>query len=154
MKSALRSKTGWLGRAALVCCLAILPLTVAAADLKLEAQLIWGTNDPKSPDPKHKPAEAAVARKLRSLPFKWANYFEVNRQQFIVSATETRRVVLSKECTISVRQLAAGKVEVTLFGKGRQVTKVSQELPKGEFLVTGGEAPNFTSWLVVLRQVD
>ena len=39
-----------------------------ASDLKLEVQLIWGTNDKQSPDPKHKPVAPEVLNKLKELP--------------------------------------------------------------------------------------
>jgi len=125
-----------------------------AADLKLEAQLIWGTNDPKSPDAGHKPAEPEVRKKLKSLPFKWENYFEVNRLQFAVPKDGARRIAMSKECEILVKNLGNSAVEVSVFGKGERVGKITQALPKGELLVTGGNAPNFTAWFVVLRQTD
>lgn len=153
MKSKRTLTTGFLGMAAVACFLLALPSMAVAADLKLEAQLIWGTNDAKSPNPNHKPAEAEVVKKLKRL-FKWSNYFEVNRQRFSVSLAEIKRVVMSKECAVSVRQTGQGEVEVTFFGKGKQVAKVRQDLPKGELLVTGGEAPNATVWVVVLKQVD
>jgi hypothetical protein len=125
-----------------------------AADLKLEAQLIWGTNDPQSPDPKHRPADPEVQKKLKSLPFKWANYYEVNRQQFAVSKDGAARIAMSKKCEILVKNLGDSTVEVQVFGKGERVGKITQALPKGKLLVTGGDAPNFTAWFVVLRQTD
>jgi hypothetical protein len=125
-----------------------------AADLKLEAQLIWGTNDAQSPDPRHKPVERDVARKLKGLPFKWTNYFEVTRKQFIVPQGGTSKVTMSKDCEVSVRNLGGSSIEVSLFGKGQPVGKITQALPKDELLVTGGNAVNSTAWFVVLRQVD
>ena len=125
-----------------------------AADLKLEAQLIWGTNDALSPDPKHKPVERDVARKLKDSPFKWTNYFEVTRKQFTVPQGGTVRVAMSKDYEISVRYLGGSSIEVSPFGKGQPLGKITQALPKGELLVTGGNAPNFTAWFVVLRQAD
>jgi hypothetical protein len=131
--------------------------TVSAApagDLQLEAQLIWGTNDPKSPDPRHKPVEAAVAKRLKSLPFKWSNYFEVNRKRITVKPTAASLVPLSGDCEISVARLDDEQVELILFGKGKLVGKVAQKLPKGELLVMGGNAPNFTGWFVVLKLAE
>ena len=125
-----------------------------AADLKLEAQLIWGTNDAKSPDPTHKPVDPKVAAKLKRLPFKWANYFEVTRKQFAVPQGGATKVTMSKDCDVSVRNLGGGSVEVSLFGKGQLASKITQPLPKDELLVTGGNAANFTAWFVVLRQAD
>ena len=126
----------------------------SAADLKLEAQLIWGTNDAKSPDPKHKAAQPEVARKLKALPFKWANYYEVNRRQFAVPESATKSEAMSKDCEIRVKNLGKTVVEVSLLGRGEHVGKITQALPKGELLVTGGNAPNFTAWFVVLKQVE
>ena len=127
---------------------------VPAAEIKLEAQLIWGTNDEKSPDPTHKAVDPKVERKLSKLPFKWQRYFEVNRKPFTVAEGETKKIVLSKDYEIKVRYTGKDAVEVQMFGKGESIGKISQALPKGEWLVTGGNAPNFTSWFVVLRQSD
>jgi hypothetical protein len=125
-----------------------------AAELKMEAQLIWGTNDAKSPDPNHRPVDADVAKKLKTLPFKWANYYEVNRKRFAVPESGTRSETMSKECEIRVKNLGKGTVELSLVGRGEHVGKITQALPKRELLVTGGNAPNFTAWFVVLRQAE
>ena len=126
----------------------------SAADLKLEAQLIWGTSEAKSPDPSHKPVSADIARKLKLLPFKWANYYEVTRKQFVVPESGVRSVTMSKECEIQVKNVGKTVVELSLVGRGAPVGKITQALPKGELLVTGGNAPNFTAWFVVLKQAD
>jgi hypothetical protein len=131
-----------------------LEVRLQAGEIKLEAQLIWGTNDEKSPDPKHKSVDPKVAKKLKKLPFKWQHYFEVNRQQFSVPQGETKKIVLSKDCEIKVRNAGNNAVELEIFGKGERVGRISQALPKDELLVTGGNAANFTSWFVVLRQSD
>ena len=36
-----------------------------AGELKLEAQLVWATNDKASPDPNHKPVEASLVKKFQ-----------------------------------------------------------------------------------------
>src|SRR5687767_7214152 len=72
----------------------------AAAERKLEARLIWGTNDEKSPNPKHKRLEGAVAKKLQELPFKWKNYFEVTRTNFAINDREYKKIVMSEKCYI------------------------------------------------------
>ena len=134
--------------------LAAFAAPIRAGEIKLDAQLVWGTNEEKSPDPKHKPVQPDVAKKLKSMPFKWQHYFEVNRTKFSVAGGETRKITMSKECEIKVRDAGKGVVEVQLFGKGTSVGKIVQSLPKGELLVIGGNASNFTSWFVVLRQAD
>jgi hypothetical protein len=45
-------------------------------------------------------------------------------------------------------------VKFSLFGKGKLANTVTQALPNGQLLVTGGDAENSTAWFVVLRQVD
>lgn len=127
---------------------------VQAGELKLEAILVWGTNNEKSPDPAHKPVGEKLAKKLKTLPFKWEYYFEVNRKKFSVTESETQKVVLSKECEIKVRNAGKDSVEVQLYGKGKLIGKISQALTKNECLVTGGNAADLTAWFVVLRPAD
>lgn len=134
--------------------LAVPGISAPATDMKIEALLIWGTNDSKSPDPTHKPVEADVERKLKHLPFKWQNYFEVTRKQFVVPEGHGHKAAMSKDCEIKVRNLGDSTVELSLIGKGEPVSKITQALPKGEMLVTGGNAANFTAWFVVLRQIQ
>ena len=138
----------------MVCLFMLCGARAFAADLKLEAQLIWGTNDEKSPDPKHKQVEQSVEKKLKSSPFKWKNYFEVNRKAFSVARDASTKVTLSRNCDIEVRNLGGDLVEVSLSGKGKPVGKIKQSVPKGELLVVGGNAENLTAWFVVLRQVE
>lgn len=127
-----------------------------AADsaVKVEAQLIWGTNDSKSPDPKHKPVEPAVLKKLKELPLKWSNYFEVNRKVILINLNAAKKEALSEKCAIEIKNPGRSKIEVSLYGKGEQVVKQSQDFPVGETLVVGGNAPNATAWLVFLKRLD
>jgi len=126
----------------------------AAAAMNLEVQLLWGTNEPKSPDSKHKEVEPAVKEKLQKLPLKWNNYFQVNSQPFSLKLGATNKLSLSEKCAIEVKNIDGTTVEVSLFGKGEQVMTRSQALPKGEILILGGNAPNKTSWLVVLKRMQ
>src|SRR5258708_1549692 len=125
-----------------------------AADMKLEVQLLWGTNDKQSPEPKHRPVEADVHKKLKELPLKWSNYFLVNNKQFDVSSNGIAKVPLSEKCSIEVKNLGHSTVEVSLYGKGEKVMGRTQALPKGEILVLGGNAPNATAWLVILKRLE
>ena len=126
-----------------------------AAEGSFEAQLIWASNDKNSPNPKHKEVDAETRQRLGKLPLKWANYFEVNRKAFDVTAGGTNRIVMSEKSAIEVKLLDARRVEVLLFGKkGDICTKQTQPLPKGEILVFGGESPNATAWLVTLKRTN
>jgi hypothetical protein len=125
-----------------------------AGSLKIEIQLIWATNDSQSPDPRHKPVGPEVRQKLKDLPLKWSHYFEVNRKTAEVAQGNTAKVAMSEKCALSIRNLDNSRVEVSLFGKGEEVVKRTQALPKGEFLVLGGNAPNATAWLVTLKRTQ
>lgn len=129
-------------------------MNVQAGTAKFEAQLVWGTDDSQSPNPKHKPVEPAVRKKLNDLPLKYKNYFETNRKEFEISDASPSKVSLSEKCQLEVKALEGATVEVTLFGKGKEVMKRNQALPKGELLVLGGNAPNSTAWLVILKRVN
>jgi hypothetical protein len=128
-------------------------LKAAEISSKFEVQLIWGTNDSRSPDPKHKPVEAEILAKLKELPLKWSNYFEVNRKRFVVPPSEVRTEALSKKCALEVKNLGGARVEVCLFGKGEKVVTRIQDLPQGDLLAIAGNAPNATSWMVVLKRM-
>lgn len=126
-----------------------------AADLKLQAFLLWGTDDSKPPEGKtYQPASPEIRQKLKDLPLKWTNWFEVRRVDFVVPEGGTKEVAISQKCQVNVRKLAGPELEVSLVGKGKEVVKRKQALPKGEFLVLGGNAPNSTAWLVVLKRIE
>jgi hypothetical protein len=71
-----------------------------------------------------------------------------------VPQSATKEVPMSEKCQLNVRKLGDSEVEVTLIGKGKEVVKRKQSLPKGEMLVLGGNAPNSTAWLVVLKRIE
>jgi hypothetical protein len=134
-----------------------LPMATAAAapaDLHLQAQLIWAGDGAKPPEGKnYKPVEGAVGKKLKDLPLKWKSYFEVSRTNFVVVPATLCKVAVSEKCQLEVRAKSDSSLEVQLIGKGKQVFKRTQSLPEGEILVLGGNAPNDTAWLVIIRQV-
>ena len=125
-----------------------------AGEMKLEAQLIWATNDKESPDPKHKPVEAWLVKKFQTYPFKWNNYFEVNRQKFSLPPKGTQKVIMSKECVIDVKDVGDTRVEVTLIGKGKPANKTTKPLPKGEVYIIAGDSENKCAWFVVIKQSE
>jgi len=121
-------------------------------DMKLEAQLIWATNDKEDPNPKHKPVAPEIREKLGQLPLKWANYFEVNKLAIEIPQGQSRRVKLSEKCELEVKNIDGTQVEVALIGKSDPIWRRIQSLPRGEILVLGGNAPNSTAWLVALKR--
>lgn len=134
--------------------MAFASLTAFATDMKVEAQLIWASNEAKSPNPKHKPVDADVRQKLASLPLKWTHYFEETRKPMDIANGTTQKAELSDKSAVEVKHLVGDKVQVTLFGNGKEVWKGVQPLPKNEILVLGGNAPGDSAWLVTLKRVE
>ena len=128
-------------------------LAAEAADLKLRAQLIWGTDGAKPADAQIKELDAETQDKLKGV-FKWKNYFEVTARNFEVPARTRKAVRLSPKCEIEVEHLGDALVEVKLFGEGRMVVKRKQTLKAGELLVLAGDDKNNTAWFVILKAVD
>lgn len=137
--------------AAMLC----LPLvSLSAAERKMEARLIWGTNGEKSPEPSHKPLEGDLAKKLNEMPLKWKNYFEVNRTIFTITDKAYTNIVMSKKCTIEVKDKGNNNVTVKLYGEGKPVNRVDKPLPKGEVLAIGGEDKGNNAWFITVRPVN
>ena len=129
-------------------------MTAYAADMKVEAQLIWASNLASSPNPRHRPVEADVQKKLASLPLKWSHFFEENRKTLVLPEGETQKAMLSDKSAVEVKNLPGEKVQVILFGNGKEVWKGVQPLPKREILVLGGNAPGDSAWLVTLKRAE
>ena len=127
---------------------------VQAKELKIEAKLIWGTNDEKSPKKEHKPVDEATAAKLRKV-FKWSNYFVEKRVTGIVPSRGSNQFKMSSNCTIEIQELEGPKVEVKFIGKGQPVHKAIKEIRKGEwFVYTGDDDKHECSWFVIITELD
>ncbi len=126
-----------------------------AQALKIEAQLIWGTNDPQSPDPAHKAIDAHLAKRLSDSPYRWKNYFQVNRVEVEIPVGVTKtNLPVSKHCELDIKNLGDSRVEVRLHGNGKPVSKHTESLANGWQLILAGDAKNDTAWLVVIKKVD
>ena len=126
-----------------------------AADIKFEALLLWGTNDNAPPEGKeYTPVPPEVRKKLQELPLKWTNWFVVRRKDFTVAPGTTKEVTMSDKCELKLKVLGGNETEVSLIGKGKEVMKRKQNLPKQEILFLGGNAPNSTAWLVALKRLE
>ncbi|HZR16568.1 MAG TPA: hypothetical protein VFE51_04515 [Verrucomicrobiae bacterium] len=155
----MRAKQGTAGALVGVCAalvlLAAVPAKGFAGEMKLEAQLVWGTDDSKPPEGKdYKPVEAAIQKKIKDLPLKWKNYFEVKRTEFKIAPAAATKIPISEKCSLTVQSHNDSVVEVSWIGKGREVLKRTQSLSKGEILILGGNAPNATAYLMVLRRIE
>ena len=137
----------------LVCALAFGLLTVNSAvaeDLKMDVQLIWGTNDEKSPNPKHKPVDDALGKKLKKI-FKWKHYFAVKHETVAVPSRQMRKVEMSRKCSIEIVELQGPKIEVRLFGEGKMINKTTAST--ADIITLAGEDKGETAWFVILQQI-
>ena len=134
--------------------LAMSPLALQAKELKIEAKLIWGSNEEKSPKKEHEPVDEATAAKLRKV-FKWKNYFVEKKVTGTVPSRGSNQFKMSEKCTIEITELEGPKVEVKLIGKGQPVHKALKELHKGEwFVYTGDDDKHECSWFVIITELD
>ncbi|MDB6022074.1 MAG: hypothetical protein JWQ04_1931 [Pedosphaera sp.] len=142
---------------ALICLAVMLCASAALAEEPIhgEALLVWGTNDPHSPDPTHIPVDAELARRLGSSPYRWKYYFEVPpRQPLEIPIGETKKGIrMSKRCTLDIKNLGKSRVEVRLYGEGKPVLINTEPLTDDHLLIYAGPAGNETAWLVVVRKV-
>jgi len=132
---------------------ALTPLQLQAAELKVELKLVWGTNGKPSSDPKHKPVDDATAAKLRKV-FKWTHYYEINRVTGTVPSRGTNKFVMSKDCTIEIKELEGPNVEVKLIGEGKDVVKATHHLTKGETINLASECKDGNAWFVLVTELD
>jgi len=123
----------------------------AQGDLKLEAQLILGSNDEKPKDSGLKPVAKDVEKKLKHLPLKWEHYYIESGKKFTVNADGSKKIALSKTCVVSVKNLGQERVELTLVNEDKTIGRITQSLRKGQTLVAGAGADNS---MVVLMQND
>jgi len=126
--------------------------TVRASESgRVEVILVWATNDERSPDPKHKPVDAELARKLGKSPYRWKHYFEVSRQMPSIPTGQVKKdIKISEKCTLDIKNLGNDWMEIKLYGDGKLISTHKEELP----LILAGDAKNDTAWLVVIKKVE
>jgi hypothetical protein len=132
----------------------LVTLSASAQDpLRVEALLIWGTDDAQSPNPDHKPVDAGLAAKLSKAPYRWKNYFVINHQELEIPMGETKKAVpMSKHCALDIKNLGDSRAEIKLYGEGKPVSTHKEKLENGWPLILSGNATNKTAWLVVIRK--
>lgn len=139
---------------AMLTTLVVMSVGANAAERQMEARLVWGTDHDKSDDPGLKPLDGALAKKLKNLPLKFKNYFEVTRQNFVINDKEYKKVEMSKKCYIEVKDKGESRVTVKLYGEGKLVRRVDDPLPKGETLGIAGDTKDGSAWLVIVQPVE
>lgn len=125
-----------------------------AEEIKLEAKLIWASNESKSPKKEHKPVDDATTEKLRKICPQWKYFFAETNVVKTVPSRGSNRFVLSKECTLEITELEGPRVEVKLIGNGKPVHKIIKEIKKGGWFVYTGDDKHESAWIVIVTQLD
>lgn len=150
----------------LICCLLLLAGVGAgvAADkakpINLKATLLWGTNDDISKNKDGKPADPELAKKFKKV-FKWKNYLEIDSKAVKVEPFKTKDVQMGKG-KLKIRHMGLVKdskgkkdvyrIEVKLFGEGKQVINRKQPISPGETITLAGNDKNDTAWFISITR--
>ncbi len=126
----------------------------AVKGIKLKSQLIWGTDLEKPADTKDKKIknlDPEFRKKLGRL-FKWKNYYEVDKQKFVVPFNGSQITCMSHDCMVEVFHRGDNQFEVHLYGQNKLVQKICKDLPKGEYIMLGGNVKEKENeaWIVSL----
>lgn len=132
--------------------LVLLAAPVHAADLKIEARLIWAANE-QPETMKFESVDPELADKLHRT-FKWKNYYEITNKTASIPVHHSADLRMSDSCTIRIRNMGASRLEVSCIGKGKQVHKGDYTLKPPQWLVLGGNATDNTAWFIGLREID
>ncbi|MBA4146823.1 MAG: hypothetical protein H0X66_01825 [Verrucomicrobia bacterium] len=118
---------------------------------KIDIQLVWGTNEEKSPDETHKRLSAQETKKLRM--FKWKHYFLVKRATVIIKPDVPTKKRLSEECEVQLKDVGNSMLEVELWGKGKLTRKIKEKVTKEDSVTIAGDAANDSAWLILIKEV-
>jgi hypothetical protein len=121
--------------------------------VKIEALLVWASDDASITN---KTVDPDIQKQLAKLPLRWTNYFQINRTVLTIPEGKSVKTVLSEKCATEVKNVkqASGTLQVALFGEGEQVVRRTQVLHRNQVVAFGGNAPNSTGWLVVLKRLE
>ena len=119
-------------------------------ETRVQAVLIWGTDEIKPTGKSLKEVDSKLREKLGKI-FKWQNYFEVSRQNTGALPGKAQIVKLSEECSVEIKILPENIAEVKLIGKGKTLVTRRHTLAKPDALVLAGDDKNNTAWFVVLN---
>ena len=131
-------------------------------DLQVQAQLVWGTNNPKPEGSKYTALDPKGREKLRQ--FKWQNYWVVNKAVSKIDIQKPSRMALSGKCAVDVKDLGNGTAEIRLFelkpgSEPKLVKPVHHSLAalrKGEYCILAGDDKSVwdDAWFVIVTAVE
>lgn len=132
----------------------IAAMSVRAADMKLQAKLIWGSNESTNKITAHKLVQDPKLSADLHRIFKWNNYYEINTKDASIPENKTGTLQMSEKCKVEVKNLGKNHIEVSCIGKGKQVSHGKHSLAPGQWLTLGGNDKNNSAWFVVMRSTD
>ena len=122
----------------------------AQADpITVQARLVHGT----SKEQKGKMEVPAAIRKKLARVFKWMHYYQLNSKRLNIADATTKSAKLSKTASIKVTNRKNGKVDVSLYSKGKMLVQKTQSLRPGSYMVLAGNAGTDSAWFIVLSKV-
>lgn len=139
-----------MSRAVVIFALLLAVASARAADLNLEAKLIWGSNDPTNKVQHPLVKDAKLSSHLHRI-FKWDNYYEINTKTASVPQTKTADLQMSEKCKLEVKNLGGNRIDVSCIGKGKPVSRGTHSLQPGQWFTLGGNDKNNSAWFVVMR---
>ena len=104
------------------------------AETRVQAVLVWGTNESQPSGKNIKELDAKLRERLANI-FKWRNYFEVSRKTAGVTPSKPQLVKLSDDCSVDIKLLPDNQAEVKLIGKGKTIVTRRHSLAKPDALV-------------------
>ena len=121
----------------------------AQADpITVQARLVHGT----SKEQKGKMEVPAAIRKKLARVFKWMHYYQLNSKRLNIADATTKSAKLSKTASIKVTNRKNGKVDVSLYSKGKMLVQKTQSLRPGSYMVLAGNAGTDSAWFIVLSK--
>lgn len=113
-------------------------------------QAIRGTDSDQPPTPEAKAIGPKLSGKLAPV-FRWKSYWEVKRQNVVLTKGKTERVTLPGGLEVEVARVNEDKREVRLYRDGKLTRKLTQPANK-TMTIIGGMAEPDNSWFVVVRR--
>ena len=129
-------------------------MSTRAADLKLEAKLIWGSNDPT--DKVQHPSWLKTRNFLLDLHriFKWDNYYEINTKDVSIPQDENRHFADEREMQVGGKESRQQSHRSKLHRQRQASQPRNHSLPPGQWFTLGGNDKNNSAWFVVMRSTS
>jgi hypothetical protein len=123
-------------------------VTAQADPISVQAWLVIGT----SKEQKDKMEVPAAIKKKLARVFKWMHYYQLNSRQLNIVDAGSKSAKLSKSATIKVTNRKNGKIDVSLFSKGKMLVQKTQSLKPGHHMVLAGNTKTDSAWFIVLSK--